>query len=514
MGCYYPEGYLKFDGSSCEKKMMKRLLQLMNPRNPDYEWKLPLAFCDYCDYPTAFLGILKEDGNYDRFIEIDSQLTPKLIAALFPVSTFLYSITLWHSNSNENIECLTVEYKNGKLMIRESYYYDLKGRHAKYADEKCRELLDKDPTLWDKYEECLKEYGITGAPDDEYGWINVLDELTGDAIKCIDSLYDFQEEIPARNAKYEQSFFGDGDLQEFLVGEQIKEKDISLIEYIKSCKFSKSQLQSFKYISDACQFDEMSRFLLEEELRRFPNSATLDKDFGADVEEEQNNSDSEKWWKFIRIAGEQKQIEVVRYFGTESVVKIPESIQSYTVTQIGYNYHQFRPIVSLYPFSYNVWATRAGGIDSWFNDGDTSGIETGEPIFESESGARRNVKKVVLPKTLFGIGNIVFSECENLQEIMLPDGLEVIGERAFEGCKSLSEIRIPASVKYIGENAFALYSRDELREYASRKENIDSTREELKKMERQINPNFKIIAQAGSVAAAYAIEKGISWSYQ
>ena len=76
--------------------------------------------------------------------------------------------------------------------------------------------------------------------------------------------------MPSRNPEYEKSFFDKDDLQVYLVGEQIKNKDMSLADYIKSFPFTEQRIQYFIDIASECQFDEMTAFLQEEKLRRFP----------------------------------------------------------------------------------------------------------------------------------------------------------------------------------------------------------------------------------------------------
>ena len=57
MGCYSGNISLDFDGTNCEKQMMEKLLQLMEPGSDEEEWTLPVNR-EYDFYPaTALLGI-------------------------------------------------------------------------------------------------------------------------------------------------------------------------------------------------------------------------------------------------------------------------------------------------------------------------------------------------------------------------------------------------------------------------------------------------------------------------
>ncbi len=53
------------------------------------------------------------------------------------------------------------------------------------------------------------------------------------------------------------------------------------------------------------------------------------------------------------------------------------------------------------------------------------------------------------------LGDLAFTYCTALEDVKLSDKLEYIGSAAFAGCSSLEEIDIPFSVITIGQNAFA-----------------------------------------------------------
>ncbi len=62
--------------------------------------------------------------------------------------------------------------------------------------------------------------------------------------------------------------------------------------------------------------------------------------------------------------------------------------------------------------------------------------------------------EITLPKSVISIGDMAFSGCSSLVRIELPDGLTVIGNSAFDGCSSLTQINIPESTMFIGVSAF------------------------------------------------------------
>ena len=64
-----------------------------------------------------------------------------------------------------------------------------------------------------------------------------------------------------------------------------------------------------------------------------------------------------------------------------------------------------------------------------------------------------NIKEVVIPEGITGIGNFAFEHCYSLIKVTLPCGLKTIGNLSFSGC-NLEDIVIPNTVESIGEIAF------------------------------------------------------------
>ena len=64
--------------------------------------------------------------------------------------------------------------------------------------------------------------------------------------------------------------------------------------------------------------------------------------------------------------------------------------------------------------------------------------------FYSETNG--NLKKVVLPKGLKLIGEMIFDQCESLSEVILPGDLEVIPKGTFAQTPSLKSIELPESI--------------------------------------------------------------------
>ncbi len=251
MGYYSGRITLDFSGTNCEKQMMEKLLQLMEPES-EVEWALPLdEVFDY--YPaTALLGSLKKGDDGEYYIPFgvpDYELAPILFAALFPASRFRYSIILKYSVSLDDTPYLTAVYEDNKLMMRDSYLYG-SGDEERIA-EICRKMIETDSVARKKYEQYLED-------EDEVNWFFLLENLADDPYETMASLYRYRQVLPLRNKKYERSFFMDGDLQEYLVCEQIRKHNLSIGEYIQQFEFTEEQLEKFRAIAPESNYTDLT----------------------------------------------------------------------------------------------------------------------------------------------------------------------------------------------------------------------------------------------------------------
>ena len=64
------------------------------------------------------------------------------------------------------------------------------------------------------------------------------------------------------------------------------------------------------------------------------------------------------------------------------------------------------------------------------------------------------ITTVILPDTVTTIGDYAFSDCNALKAMDLPDGVTTIGWFAFADCPELEALHIPASVEEISMGAF------------------------------------------------------------
>ncbi len=114
---------------------------------------------------------------------------------------------------------------------------------------------------------------------------------------------------------------------------------------------------------------------------------------------------------------------ISRYLGTESVINVPETLDGFTVTEIG-------------PMAFHA-------------QGDENTIFGNIIPYEM-------ITSITLPETVTKIGISAFAANKSLQTINLPLGIEHIPDGAFASCVALRNIQIPVGVKTIGGRAFYL----------------------------------------------------------
>ena len=118
------------------------------------------------------------------------------------------------------------------------------------------------------------------------------------------------------------------------------------------------------------------------------------------------------------------QIEIVRCFGADPQIVLPEQIGGLAVTQ-----------TAAYAFS-----DRKGTEEE-----DVLVFETEEHrMFRDEEIllAGEAVESVAFPDTMQKIGRYVFYGCRNLKELSFSDQMEDIGSGAFTGCRSLNRLEV------------------------------------------------------------------------
>ena len=117
-------------------------------------------------------------------------------------------------------------------------------------------------------------------------------------------------------------------------------------------------------------------------------------------------------------------IEIVRCFGTDPEIVVPEEIDG-------------RPVKRMAPYAFSARKDR--------EDEDVLVFETDEErMFSSEEKllAGQTLESVRLPDTMEEAGRYLFYGCRNLRELHFSDRLKNIGSGAFTGCRSLSALHV------------------------------------------------------------------------
>ena len=182
--------------------------------------------------------------------------------------------------------------------------------------------------------------------------------------------------------------------------------------------------------------------------------------------------------------------EITHYFGRDSVVHIPETLDGKTVTSIrdvafawcsslttielpdsvtSMGVNPFAGCKSLKNIQVSPEQPVFAVIDGvLFNKAEKSLIcypvgkqeeayEVPQGIQQIKSGAFSccsALTTIELPDSVTSIGESAFYDCSSLTTIELPDSVTSIGKSAFYGCSSLTTIELPDSVTSIGEHAF------------------------------------------------------------
>ncbi len=124
-------------------------------------------------------------------------------------------------------------------------------------------------------------------------------------------------------------------------------------------------------------------------------------------------------------------VEISKYTGDASNVKIPSEIDGLPVTSIG-----DEAFISCY------------SIESIIIPDSVTSICT-----EAFSNCRY-LTSITIPDSVTNIDSFAFVSCTKLESIIIPDSVTNIGSCAFWFCTSLSSITIPKSVTNIGDRAF------------------------------------------------------------
>ena len=125
-------------------------------------------------------------------------------------------------------------------------------------------------------------------------------------------------------------------------------------------------------------------------------------------------------------------IEIVRCFGTDPEIAVPEEIDG-------------RPVKRMAPYAFSARYTRQADAVPARADDDIFIYETNEDrMFRGDEQllAGDLVESVKLPDTMEEVGRYIFYGCRNLKVLWFSDRLINIGSGAFTGCRSLSQLHV------------------------------------------------------------------------
>ena len=159
--------------------------------------------------------------------------------------------------------------------------------------------------------------------------------------------------------------------------------------------------------------------------------------------------------------------EITNYFGRDSVVSIPETLDGKTVTSIGESaFSGCRALTNIkLPDS-----VTSMGVNPFAGCGRLKNIQVSpeQPVFTVIDGVLFNKEEKSLicypagkqeeayevPQGIQQIKSEAFYGCSALTSIELPDSVTSIGEYAFYDCSALTSIELPDGVTSIGDQAF------------------------------------------------------------
>lgn len=133
---------------------------------------------------------------------------------------------------------------------------------------------------------------------------------------------------------------------------------------------------------------------------------------------------------------------------------IPDTIDGYTVTEIGANAFANQTSIQTVKFPANL---KQIGVKAFAN---CTGLlevtlpDTIQGVGQLCFSGCTALKKAVLNKGRINIVYGMFENCSSLTEVVIPDTVENVAMYAFLNCRSLTHLNLPASLKSISVHAF------------------------------------------------------------
>lgn len=184
----------------------------------------------------------------------------------------------------------------------------------------------------------------------------------------------------------------------------------AVITFAESCSGTGTGTEADTSIGtepEACQDEEDSAAAEPDEEPLAEEETEEEESVSAYDSRERENAVSKAKWDFTyKKVG--NGISILKYWGSDTEVVIPEKIDGY-------------PVVD---------------------------------IFNRAFQYKKSIETVVIPDTVEGIGSRAFEYCTNLTDIIFSDKMRYIGDYAFKNCEKLQTINLPEKLESIREYAF------------------------------------------------------------
>lgn len=302
---------------------------------------------------------------------------------------------------------------------------ELEKQGAEFSEYRKTMLADKgerkDLYIWTGLLELL-------SPTD---FIPVLTQITkrldGAKLHCTNGIYDacFNKLYSFENLEFYFNSFGSPKAIKTDIMENAVNKDhaggLRFAEQQGWLKSPKKREEMIRYSSKR-RAAECNAFLLD-----FKNRTA---DFAAEQAQSEKKAERELnaapdsvtalklLWNYKK--GEDGNITITGYKGTQTVIAVPAKIGKNTVTAIGKD-------------AFSPYAAR---------------------LNDKMRDFRRTITEISLPEGIAEIGEAAFYCCNSLRKINIPTGVSKIPRHAFADCVALESIIIPSSIKSIGNYAF------------------------------------------------------------
>ena len=145
--------------------------------------------------------------------------------------------------------------------------------------------------------------------------------------------------------------------------------------------------------------------------------------------------------------------EITSYSGSETVLKIPESLGGYNITAIGDNVFENNTDIEEVELPASV---KHIGENAFYGCASLKELTILGAVTIDQSAFQdcEKLMSVSLPDTLDLIENNAFRGCTSLESLDIPEGVTKIGDKAFRDCVGLKSITLPSTLVSLGYNVF------------------------------------------------------------